>query len=531
MKISITITTFLLIIIIIINNHQFKKNYSTPAYINDFNFNKQILIAELDNISLNKIKSKGIYTFMHVDSNKTFNDLCLDIKKNNNIAIINTTDYFNWGYKLKNSIILIENVNTNELKQLQNFNFPNRTLIFISLYKHINTVFIESKINGIITSKTTKREGFIKYKDFINIINHKENFPSNHISFKYTNHPDRKLLSIHYLLKSLYYGRYILLAFIFITFIMFISFRKNKILLSYYIFLPQLFSSLFGMIIFNDLNGILKSIIIIIISLLTGIFISFKKFSYKNVLLLIWYSNILLLMYFTFSQIYLYQSPIGFNNIFYGTRFYGWNNDLIGIFIGSLLGITYMKQISKKNNVIHILILVLFIYILCFSPVYGANIGGMLSCFCSIIICLNILESSNLNRLIYIFLSSFIFLILQKHFISYDIRQNFSTHFGIFIQLIRNKELLFVLKILYTKIKQIILFLIIPPLNIILLIEYRVIFKHNNIDFFNKLWRNIFFLISLSIIFLNDSGLLSAIIMLFYYIIPYILNKSINHSY
>ncbi|HOA79485.1 MAG TPA: hypothetical protein PKK61_00270, partial [Defluviitaleaceae bacterium] len=96
-----------------------------------------------------------------------------------------------------------------------------------------------------------------------------------------------------------------------------------------------------------------------------------------------------------------------------------------------------------------------------------------------------------------------------------------------FVTLIKNNEFLIALQIIYTKINQVILFLIIPPLNIFLFLELLIIFKDKNIKGYDKLWRNVFFFISLSIILLNDSGLLSAIIMLFYFVCPYIIKNNI----
>ena len=140
---------------------------------------------------------------------------------------------------------------------------------------------------------------------------------------------------------------------------------------------------------------------------------------------------------------------------------------------------------------------------------------------------INFLESSNYKRIIYILFSLIIFIILQKFFISYDSQQKLSTHLASFVTLIKNNEFLIALQIIYTKINQVILFLIIPPLNIFLFLELLIIFKDKNIKGYDKLWRNVFFFISLSIILLNDSGLLSAIIMLFYFVCPYIIKNNI----
>ncbi|NLJ88580.1 MAG: hypothetical protein GX327_07370 [Epulopiscium sp.] len=524
MKKILTFTSFLIIVIITINHYQYKKNKDIPLYNGYLKINENILIIELEDTNY-KIKDKGIYSLIHIYPRKTIKDLYFDLKKNNDVTIMNPKDFIKQESKPISPIILLEKVKINELERIKNLKKTNTSIIVLSLNKQVNIMFIESDINSLIHSSTTKRKGFVKYTDLINIIN--ERLVFDYFSIQYIDDPYDKLQAIYKKYILLCYSRYIILIFIFLQFILFLLSKKNKILFQYYIFLPQLLSSILGLTLFNNLNGINKSIIIIITSLIIGATLYYKNFDYQYSMIIILYSNLLFLLYYTFFKIFLYQSPIGFNNIFNGNRFYGLNNDLIGIFIGSVLGITYISDINKKNKPLALLISMLVIFIICFSPLYGANIGGMLNCLLSIIILSIFLESSNYKRIIYILFSLIIFIILQKFFISYDSQQKLSTHLASFVTLIKNNEFLIALQIIYTKINQVILFLIIPPLNIFLFLELLIIFKDKNIKGYDKLWRNVFFFISLSIILLNDSGLLSAIIMLFYFVCPYIIKNNI----
>ncbi|MBM7686050.1 hypothetical protein [Defluviitalea raffinosedens] len=429
-------------------------------------------------------------------------------------------EYISWGYKSQDSIIIIKDSKIKNLYKLLSYNFSNRDVIITSLSKIITPLWIQTHTTGLLYSTLTKTEGFIKYGDFLTLISSKHTLSQHMIYFKESENPIGHLQNLYHQTISLFYGRYILIGYILIAYLVFLYFKKSRCILGYSIFFCMFLSTVFGFHIFAFLNGILKSSIIIFLSLILGGVICYLNLDYKKTLICVWISHFLLLFYFTFSRIFLYKSPIGFNNIFQGTRFYGWNNDLIGIFLGLLLGIIFTISRTKKGNLLLIQIVLLFTCILCFSPLYGANVGGMLSCFCAILASIYIFEEVKIKKILYIGISTLTFLILQKYFILWDLNQTSSTHWGIWVQSIHEKNLSFSFEIIYGKLKQIFLFLLLPPLNIFIFLDWVLICKLRNLKIYDEKWGKIFFIISAGIIFLNDSGVLSSIYMLFYFLIP-----------
>ncbi|NLM47690.1 MAG: hypothetical protein GX198_02620 [Epulopiscium sp.] len=525
MKKILIYTTFLSILFISLSQLKHKEDSNSISYDKP-KLKEKILIVEIEDFNFNQLKNKGVYSFLHVYPRKNFKDLYFDLKRKQDVTLMNFNEYIKREYSSISPIIILEKVKINQFEQITNFKKDDTSLIIVNLEKQMNPLFIESDLNGILQSNFCKREGIIKYTELINIINN--HLESGSLSVQNTKKANEKIQKIYYQYTSLYYGRYILITFILIQFTLFVFSKQNKILFQYFIFIPFFLSSVSGLNIFNSLNGIYKALIIILLSFIPGTILYYKKFDYKSSMLIIWYSNLLFLIYFSFSKIFLYQSPIGFNNILHGNRLYGWNNDLIGIFIGSLLGMIYINHIYPDKKLLYFLAAIFFIYIIIFSPLYGANIGGMLNCFISIIILTIFFELSNYKKFLYTIVFIAVFLIFQNYFIEFDNYQKYSTHLASFINLIENNEFQTVLIILCTKIKEILLFLIIPPLNILLFLEWLILFKNKNDNYYDKLWKNIFFLISLSVILLNDSGLLSAIFMLFYFVIPYTIKNNIR---
>lgn len=493
------------------------------AHNNMPSLKNQLLVILVSDLSIkDKIfDPKGLYSLVHIIPRKNDNDLISDLQKANISFVALTEDeYTSWGYKSKSPIILIKDSQIKNLNTVLSYNTSERDVMITSLSKTINPLWIQKNATGLLYSSSTKKEGFIKYADLLFLLSYNNTLSQNTIYFKENTNPIQYLKNLYSQNTSLFYGRYLLIAYILGAFLLFLYFKKYRLIFGYSIFFCMLLSTIFGFHIFAPLEGIIKSSMIIFVSWIFGMFINYLKFDFKKTLLFIWSSNLLLLLYFTFSRIFLYKSPIGFNNIFQGTRFYGWNNDLIGIFLGSLLGIFFLISNIKKTNFLFMLILLLFTCILCFSPLYGANVGGMLCCFAAILASIYFFEEIKTKKIIYIGMSILTFLLLQNYFVHWDLSQTSSTHWGIWIQSMSKKEFSFSFGIIYDKLKQILLFLLIPPLNIFIFLSWILLNKLRNLKIYDEKWKKIFFIISAAIIFLNDSGVLSSVYMLFYFLIP-----------
>ncbi|WP_213818736.1 hypothetical protein [Garciella nitratireducens] len=111
-------------------------------------------------------------------------------------------------------------------------------------------------------------------------------------------------------------------------------------------------------------------------------------------------TNILLLIAVFFQPDMIYHSFYGFTNIVSGGRFYGLNNESMGILLATSI-ITFFWIKSKINNkliVIGAWILYFFIIILALSDSYASNFGGYLTSIVLFFMIFYILWNEKKNR-------------------------------------------------------------------------------------------------------------------------------------
>lgn len=231
----------------------------------------------------------------------------------------------------------------------------------------------------------------------------------------------------------------------------------------------------------------------------------------------------------------LLNTPLGFDDIFAGGRFYGINNDCMGILIGSsffsLFYILSTFNLKKEKQ----FLLILFIgtmVVLTQIPAYGANVGGTIAALTTGILSLNsVIIKNNLKSK---YISTIGMVIFIEIILAYsDFLTGSQTHAGRAISAVINGEHSFmnVYEIIKSKSILFLLMLIIPPWNILFfsqLIVYRniknkkaklfQIFKKNNEPM--VLCFEVLTFSALTTLIFNDTGIIATAIIFTYITMP-----------
>lgn len=232
---------------------------------------------------------------------------------------------------------------------------------------------------------------------------------------------------------------------------------------------------------------------------------------------------------------YSVNTPFGFNDVIVGGRFYGVNNNLMGILLGSaLLGIFALAQIYQisKNKLAIFTSIIMLLIILALSPLYGANVGGTVGAAFILIIALLVIFKHKITfkRIILIFSAAFL---MEVGFAALEVAINKNlTHAGLLFKEGLNNGLLAFIDMILIKLSQIALMLVLPPWNIVLFFQIYVILNnfYKNKDLINSFKEKfslfydgvvIMVLGSVIIFAFNDTGVISSAIMLTYILIPF----------
>ncbi|SCL93479.1 hypothetical protein [Sporanaerobacter sp. PP17-6a] len=227
----------------------------------------------------------------------------------------------------------------------------------------------------------------------------------------------------------------------------------------------------------------------------------------------------------------IYNSFVGFNNIVFGFRYYGFNNGAMGVLLAcSIISYFSVKNMIKDKLYKNILLILYFsLNIIALSSRVGANTGGFLASIILFLIMIyeeiferNLTWKSILGLFIVGFLIMFINVYLDLH--SFD-----RSHAGDLlyrIEFLGSKELWDMVKL---KLKELIWFTITPPWCIVAVsqvLSVRSLFKDNiqinrikdiRPDVYKEYL--IFMVIGAISLLINDTGIISSIFMVGYFLI------------
>ncbi|MFA5523454.1 MAG: hypothetical protein WDA24_03775 [Tissierellales bacterium] len=228
--------------------------------------------------------------------------------------------------------------------------------------------------------------------------------------------------------------------------------------------------------------------------------------------------NVLFLIGNFFNPNLIYSSFIGYNNIVAAGRFYGLNNDVMGVLIATSI-ITFYELRKLVSNYVPswVALLYLPIVIIALSAKYGANVGGYITSIILFLIVLYVkLFKGNKDKKGILVLIGMGIIILGAN-IYIDINSGNISHAGSLVERIRIfgiKELYYIIII---KLKQLLLISILPPWNIIIIFQIfflRKFYKEEkklikniikkDIEFLEKY--SLMFIVSIIAFIINDTG-------------------------
>lgn len=409
-------------------------------------------------------------------------------------------------------------------------------------------VYDGKKDTGILSSDTTKREGIVTNFDFgatiLNYFNAEgiEEFSGYPVKILKNNDPVKYLLETEehsiYLrnTRKIFHWIYIILILIVILgYFVPVILKKKPILkktlssLTLTVFCIPILMLLFPIL---NRNNLFIDIIIVYIGafVLGNILNIIIKDNKKTISLIGIITTIMILVDVFVLKNLMINSPLGSDAIA-GGRFYGLGNDYMGIMLGSIvLSIFILFQYTNMNKLIKsaIITLVIGIIIIALSPLFGTNVGGMLSALAILGISLLTIwdKKLKLKGFITIVLIGVVF-IISIALLDSILSEN-PTHAGKAINaLLTGGGFSKLFEIIYTKLKQVFWNLLYSSWNILLFLQ--IILTFIMIKFKNELLKNIsskyeyifkaFIVIiigSIVIFSFNDTGTIAASLILSY---------------
>jgi hypothetical protein len=395
------------------------------------------------------------------------------------------------------------------------------------MYKDMNN-------SGILTSKSTKRSGFVAIEDISTHI--KETYGYKNKSdigkpFKII-YKDNPLLEIKsnynqtinlFLIAYLFHGITYLTQGIYGIYLLKGGKERNKKIYIFYSFVAIniLVSLILGFLQFHT-NIVLYLFINLIFSYFITIYLVNKNIN------IIGLSSVATYAFIVFGIIFypkiIYDSYIGFNNLVYGARYYGLNNGIMGVLLATSI-ITFF-QITKnmKDSIIKkILFILLFgLNMVALSVNFGANTGGFITSIALFIIMMYFVLFNRKSNYKTIGLLIIIGLLLFGMNMYMDSLSNEKSHAIQFFYRIKGEGIKEFLYMFRFKWQELLKLTLIPPFSLVLISQGVILNK-----LFKSLKENkrlkgetmIILITSLIGFIINDTGVITLIYMTHYLIL------------
>lgn len=254
-------------------------------------------------------------------------------------------------------------------------------------------------------------------------------------------------------------------------------------------------------------------------------------------------TSLVLLSYLFWAPSFLLNSPLGFDDVFLGGRYYGINNDAMGILLGStLMGLFSLNQWTGLSSWVKNLLLLVgpSVVVLSLSPLFGANVGGTIAALSvTVLIALQLINQKPLTWRKVIFVVCLVFIVEVGIAYMDSLFDPPKTHAGKAIRALLTTGFMSKFsELLISKLRLFALITAIPPYNIILAAEYIIfyrLFKKKDmwIGSFEAKYpvlassMRIFFFGGLIAFLFNDTGVIATAMLYTYFLLPYgILSKN-----
>ena len=403
-------------------------------------------------------------------------------------------------------------------------------------------VYLNGENKGLIKSSSTKREGFITPEDiFVELLsNNGEESPSaigNRINIvgKENNLDQAKNLfkkTINLIwIASIFHGIvYFIQAY---SAYYIYKNRKDKLddvnLYNNFIIVNIFISLLMGASSLH-INIVLYLFINFLTTYIITLFMSDKEISTIGLFSTLTYILIILGIFF-YPEI-IYNSYIGFNNLFYGARYYGFNNGIMGVLlVTSIISYFFIKDLMLNKFVNNLVCLLYFsINMIVLSANYGANTGGFLTSialFLTMTYTNLIGKSWDIKNILVLILAGLLIFSINMYFDSLSQEKSHAINFLVRIKTFGASEFIDMFKI---KAKELIKLTLLPPFSIVIvsqIISLKRLLKENNIPFKREAY--IILITGVIGFVLNDTGMITFIYMT-HYLISLLVYSNIESS-
>ena len=406
----------------------------------------------------------------------------------------------------------------------------------------VPVVYINGNNKGLIKSSSTKREGFITIEDvFVELlsINGKESLSAigNRINIidKKNNLNEAKNLfkkTINLIwIASIFHG---IVYFIQVYSAYYIyKNKKGKFddinVYNNFIIVNILISLLMGVSSLH-INIVLYLFINMLTTYIITMFISDKDISTIGLFSTLTY--ILIIFGILFYPEIIYNSYIGFNNLFYGARYYGFNNGIMGVLlVTSVISYFFVKDLISNKFIDNLVCLLYFsTNMVVLSSNYGANTGGFLT---SVVLFLIMVytkllgEDWNIKNILALIIIGFLIFSMNMYF---DYFSNEKSHAIDFLVRIKNFGISEFVNMFKIKVKELMKFTLLPPFSIVIvaqIISLKSLLKAKDIP----LKRETYIILITGIIgfILNDTGMITFIYVV-HYLISLLIYFNIKNS-
>lgn len=400
-------------------------------------------------------------------------------------------------------------------------------------------IYINNKESGLLTSLSTKRNGFIALEDIsVQLKNTYGYFNKVDIgnSFEIIEKKD-PLKKINNLYK-------VTMNILIITYIFHGLLYLSQIVLGIYILRKKRINKWIGFLYLFSTISILTSLILgffelhkniwiyLLISTLITYIVSMKAMNKENELInkiIIGTYGLIIFGIILYPKM-IYNSYIGFNNIVYGARYYGLNNGIAGVLLAtsiiSFFTITRNMENRKKKRVIGIVMFGLNVIAL--STSYGANTGGFITSiilFISMMYMILFFENHSIKKMILFLLTGVSLFILNMLIDNMSGDKSHAIEF--FYRLKENgfREFIYMGSF---KLRELIVLTLTPPFSIVLLFQGIILsYLRKHFMEYEEIKKEAIIIILTSLIgfLINDTGMIMLIYMLNYFILYIITNK------
>jgi len=229
------------------------------------------------------------------------------------------------------------------------------------------------------------------------------------------------------------------------------------------------------------------------------------------------------------------NTPLGFDNVFMGGRYYGINNDSMGILLGSVVfAMFYFFDRLNTGRYLRIVIafVVMGLVVISQTPVYGANVGGTIAAMTTGIISLMVLVSRQPLRRGRILATITVVFIIELVIAYLDYLFGGQTHAGrVLGALISQGMSDKFLEVLFSKLTLFAVMLVVPPWNLLLAAQFFFYYKvrkhacdglmeiRNRLPVLTYSFEVIFYGGLVAFLF-NDTGIIATALMFTYLTVP-----------